>query len=180
MLLMYFTIIHWFTLIFFLLLMVAIVIVSYKNLNTKQFLTASLFTIPLLTFGLIGAMYGVDSVTKQAKIFNISHRDVYRNESILITGKVQNVGSFKIGSSYLIVNIYDLKKDKLSHGVFTPIVWLTDIFSDTKTPPKPLYITHEILIAENLEPKDIKTFTVSVRKPAFMQGFRIDYKVVSH
>lgn len=176
---MYFTIIHWITLILFLLLMIFIVIASYKNLNTKQFITASLFAIPLLTFGLIGAMYGVNNITKQAKILEVSHRNVIRNESILITGRIKNIGNFKIGTCYLEIDIYDMKKNKLSHGVFTPIVWITDLFSEVK-PSKPLFITKEVLIAENLEPGKIKRFTISVRNPTYMQGMRINYKLNSH
>ena len=176
---MYFTIIHWITLILFLLFMIFVIILSYQKLNTKQFITTSLFAIPLLTFGLIGAIYTVDSVTKQAKLLEVSHRNVIRNETILFTGRVKNIGSFKIDSCYLIIDIYDTRKNKLSHGVFTPIVWFTDLFGEAK-PPKPLFITKEVLIAQNLEAGKIKRFTVSVRNPTYMQGMRIKYKLNSH
>ena len=176
---MYFTIVHWITLIVFLLLMIFVVIISYRNLNTKQFITASLFTIPLLTFGLIGSMYAVDSITKQVKLVEVSHRQVIRNETILFTGRVKNVGNFKVGTCYLEIDIYDTRKNKLSHGVFTPIVWFSDLFGHAE-PPKPLFVTKEVLIAKNLEPGKTKTFTVSVRNPTYMQGMRINYKLIAH
>jgi len=177
---MYFTIIHWFTLIFFLLLMIVVVIISYRNLDTKQFLIASLFSIPLLTFGLIGTIYAVDSATKEAKIIQISHQEVYTNETIVISGKIENIGNFKIGKCYLVINLYDQKKDRLSHGVFSPMNWITDFFDENREPPKPLYITHEVLIAQDIEPKELKSFATSVRMPTYMQGYRIDYKLISH
>ncbi len=177
----YFTILHWITLIVFLLLFILLVIISKKETNPKIFWSmvfSSFLVISMLT---IFSMFVLDKYTKIGKLVSITHRRILLNETIMFFGQVQNMGRFKIGHCKFEVKIVNnaLNLNSLSGQTFyTPRSGLGSLFSSKKE--RPSTIIKDFTIAKNLKPGEIRSFSATMPYPPYFQKANIRYKLYCH
>jgi len=179
----YFTILHWITLGFFLVLFLLLVFLSKKETNKKIFLSMVFASFLVTSMGAVFSMFVLDKYTKKAKLLKISHKRILRNESISITGKVKNVGKFKIGQCKLEVKIVSdaLNTGKLKgSNIYKPRSGLGNLFTNEDKDQKVTTILKEFAIAKDLKPNEIRTFTINMKYPPYFQSPYFGYKLYCH
>ncbi len=177
----YFTILHWITLIVFLLLFILLVIVSKKETNPKIFWSMVFSSLLVTSLLAVFSMFVLDKYTKKAKLINITHKRVLLNETIMFFGQVQNVGRFEIGHCKLEVKIVNnaLNINDLSGSTFyAPRSGLKALFSSENK--RPSTIIKDFTIAKNLKPGVIKNFGLGMPYPPYFQKANIRYKLYCH
>ena len=177
----YFTILHWITLIVFLLLFILLVIVSKKETNPKIF-WSMVFSSFLVT-GMLAlfSMFVLDKYTKKGKLINITHKRVLLNETIMFFGQVQNVGRFKIGHCKLEVKIVNNALDLnnvTGKTFYAPRSGLGSLFSSKEE--RPSTIIKDFTVAKNLKPGEIRNFSAPMPYPPYFQKADIRYKLYCH
>ncbi len=177
----YFTILHWITLIIFLLIFILLVIVSKKETNPKIFWAMVFSSFLVISMLSIFSMFVLDKYTKKAKLINVSHKRVLLNETIMFFGQVKNIGKFEIGHCTFEVKMVNnaLNINDLSGKTFyAPKSGLGSLFSNKKS--KPSTIVKDFTIAKYLKPGTIKNFTVTMPYPPYFQNANIRYKLYCH
>jgi len=177
----YFTILHWITLIVFLLLFILLVIVSKKETNPKIFWSMVFSSFLVTSMLALFSMFVLDKYTKKAKLINITHKRVLLNETIMFFGQVQNVGRFKIGHCKLEVKMVNnaLNLNNISGKTFyAPKSGLGSLFTNKEE--KPSTIIKDFTIAKNLKPGEIRNFSATMPYPPYFQKADIRYKLYCH
>ncbi len=177
----YFTILHWITLIIFLLLFILLVIIAKKETNPKIFWSMVFSSFLVIGMLSIFSMFVLDKYTKKGKLINITHKRVLLNETIMFFGRVQNVGRFKIGHCKLEVKIVNnaLNLNNISGKTFyAPRSGIGSLFTNKKD--RPSTIIKDFTIAKNLKPGDVISFSATMPYPPYFQKANIRYKLYCH
>ncbi len=173
----YFTILHIIALIFFFILFVALLILSFKE-TRKKVLAAMIFSnflvIATLSFF---SMLVLDKYTKKAKLENISQSRVLLTESFVLSGVVRNIGKFDIYKCYLNVKLVNnpVTANTLNGStVFKPngFDFLTNNENERKST-----IEKSFLIAKDLKAGEFKNFSISMRYPPYFENTSLVYKL---
>ncbi len=177
----HFTILHWITLIVFLLIFILLVIVSKKETNPKIFWSMVFSSFLVTSLLAVFSMFVLDKYTKKAKLLYITHKRVLLNETIMFFGKVQNIGRFEIGHCELKVKMVNnaLNINDLSGSTFyAPRSGIKALFSSKSKNPSTVikYFT----VAKNFQPGTIKSFGLTMPYPPYFQKARIMYKLYCH
>jgi len=163
----YFTILHWLSLLFFILLYVLLVYLAKREISDAKVFWSMVFSISaviLMTF--VFSIFVLDKYTKKAVIFNLTNSRLLNTEEMIIQGNVQNTGKFKIGQCKINIRIVNnaLGKGTSLTGevVFAPKSWLD---FDRKTEQKTNVIEIDQVVAKDLQPNEYKSFVIRFRYP---------------
>ena len=172
----YFTIVHILALVIFFVLLVLMLYLSMKEKNLKIKLGMIFSSILIVVSLSIFSMFVLDKYTKKAKIYNITHKRILQNESIMFKGKVKNVGSFEIPQCKLKVKMVSgiMGGNTLKGSdVFNPQSgikdWLTNLGGEDEKKKKPTTIEKEFVVAKKLRPGRSKDFTVFFKYPPYFE-----------
>lgn len=178
----YFTILHWFTLLILFVLFILITIIALKQTN-KKILLSMLFSNFLVIIMLgVFSMYVLDKYTKVARLENVTQKRILMTESLTISGKIRNIGNFKINKCKLEVKIVNnalTGGDVQGSSVFSPTSGLSFLFGNKKN-SRPSTIIKEYLIAQNFKKGELKNFSISMRYPPYFQKTSLSYKLYCH
>ncbi len=177
----YFTILHWITLLVFLLLFVLLVIISKKESNPKIFWSMVFSSFLVTSMLAIFSMFVLDKYTKKGKLINITHKRVLLNETIVFFGQVQNIGRFKIGRCKLEVKIANnaLNLNNITGKTFyAPRSGLGSLFTNKKE--RPSTVVEDFVIAKDLNPGEVRNFSATMPYPPYFQKADIRYKLYCH
>ncbi len=179
---MYFTLLHWLVLGIFILLFFLVILLILRNESEKSPLQAILVT--LLVFILIAgfSLYSLDSYTKVARLDNVSQKKILLNESFVITGQIQNIGNFTIGTCRLEVKLSNNSFDKLG-GTDAPLFVTKSILDGLfkKTPvANDIETTKTFVIAEMLHKGEMRNFSISMRYPPSFSKPSLRYELSCH
>ena len=107
MLIPYFTFLHWLTIAFFLILFIFLAILSAKaaNNNTKMLLSMIFASFLVTSFGAVIGLVILEKYTKKAKLLDAKQRRVLINETLVLKGRVKNIGKFKINYCKLEIKL---------------------------------------------------------------------------
>lgn len=162
----YFTVVHIVFLIFYIILFVALAMLTMKETRPKIF-WAMIFANALVMVTLsIFTMLVLDKYTKKARIENLTQKRVLRNETITFKGKIRNIGSFTIGKCVLEVKLVNNPTTSRTLGgsdLFKPSSGL-DFLSKN---PKPSTVSKNFLIATSLKSKELRNFSVNMPFPPY-------------
>ena len=168
----YFNIFHYISIAFFVLLFVLLAYLSKKETNKKIFLSMILASFLVTSTGAIFSLFIIDKYTKKAKLMNVKSRRVLRNESMMVSGVVKNVGKFSTGTCKLKIKVVNRSVDasNLAGNVFTPTSGLGDLLTNKNKKPKTNKIEIEKKIASNLDPGEYENFAVSFKYPSYFSN----------
>ena len=179
----YMTIIHWLVLLFFIALFILLVILSKRESRPNVFWSMVFASFLVTSTAAVFSMFVLDKYTKKAKLVEIKNHRLLRSEEIVFKGKVANVGKFKIGQCKLTIKMINnpLEAGKLSGGqVFKPS-GLGDFFSIKEGKnERPNTVEREFVVAKNLEPKEVRPFTIHMPYPPYFRKTRLIYKLYCH
>ena len=180
----YFTILHWLTILFFLVLFIFLTFLSVKAAgNNIKLLISMIFASFLVTF--FGAVIGIvvlEKYTKKAVLLDVETRRVFLNETLVIKGKVKNIGRFKINYCKLQIKLVNNGwGSKIHKGAFFRSEGLHLFGAKNKKQQKPNTITAtRIIINNGLLPGEVKNFSAIMPYPSYFSNTYINYKLYCH
>ncbi len=177
----YFTILHWLSLIFFLLLFILLVYLSKKEANKKTFYSMVFASFLVIAMAFVFSIFVLDKYTKKAALYNVSNERLYNSEEMLVKGQVQNIGSFPIGQCSITIRLVN---NALGSGggisgsdVFKPQSWLDFTSKDDKKETSNVLEISKV-IATDLHPRQAEQFIIRFRyPPSFNRAMMIDPKL---
>jgi hypothetical protein len=179
---MHFTILHWITFLILLILFVLFCVLALKQTN-KKIIYSMLFS-NFLVISMLGtfSVFVLDKYTKKAKLENVIQKRILITESLTLSGKIRNVGSFDIGTCNLEVKLVSnaITNSSLSgSNVFNPRSGLGSLFRNDKE-EKPTTVIRDFIIAKNLKKGELRNFSISMRYPPYFKKPFINYKLYCH
>ena len=176
----YFTILHWMSLVFFVLLFALLVYLSKKETSQKTFYSMVFASFLVVTVAFVFSIFVLDKYTKKAALYNVSNQRMYNTEEMIVKGQVQNVGRFPIGTCEITIRLVN---NALGSGggisgsdVFKPQSWL-DFTSDKKKQTSNVLEISRV-IATDLEPSQSSDFFIRFDyPPSFSRAMMVDPKL---
>jgi len=178
----YMTILHWFSLLFFFILFILLVFLSKKEKRRNVFWSMVFASFLVTAFGAIFTIFVLDKYTKKGKLLSIKTHRILRTEDIVFKGKISNVGKFKIGQCKLSIKMINsvMNSQNLGGGnIFTPS-GLEFFQAKEKKKEKKNTIKEEFVVAKNLKPREVKSFTIRMKYPPYFSKPRFIYKLYCH
>ena len=178
----YFTILHWLDIAFFLILFIFLTILSVKAAkNSVKLLLSMIFASFLVTtFGAVLGLIILEKYTKKAILLDVKQRRVLINETLVLKGRVKNIGKFKINYCKLDIKLVNngwgggFKK-----GTFFKPGGLNLFGSKEKKKPNIVKVT-KYIITDELRPGEIKNFTAIIPYPPYFKNTYLNYKLYCH
>ncbi len=180
----YFTILHWLDIVFFLVLFIFLVIISIKaaNNNTNLMIGMIFASFLVTTFGAAVGLMILEKYTKKAKIVEAKERRVLINETLVLKGRVKNIGKFKINYCKLEIKLVNNGWSKgFSKSNFFKSVGL-DIFGSKNkklSRPNTVKVTKTI-IKNGIKPGVTKNFSAIIPYPSYFKNTYLKYKLYCH
>ena len=180
----YFTTLHWLDIVFFLVLFVFLVIVSIKAAgNSNKLLLSMIFASFLVTaFGAGLGLLILEKYTKKAKLLNVKQRRVLINETLVLKGRVKNIGKFKINYCKLEIKLVNNGwGGGFNRGNFFKSGGLNVFGSKEKKLAKPNTVKATRIIVKNgIKPGEIKNFSAVIPYPPYFKNTYLNYKLYCH
>jgi hypothetical protein len=180
----YFTVLHWLTLLFFLILFIFLTFLSVKAANNNiKLLISMIFASFLVTsFGAVLGLIILEKYTKKAELLDVKSRRVFLNETLVLKGKVKNIGKFKINYCKLEIKLVNNGwGGKVQKGTFFKPGGLSLFGSKDKEKQKPNTVkATRIIIKDGLHPGEIKNFSAVMPYPPYFSNTYINYKLYCH
>jgi len=184
MLLPYFTFLHWLTIAFFLILFIFLTILSIRaaTKSTKLLLSMIIASFLVTTFGAVIGLVILEKYTKKAKLLNVTQRRVLINETLVLKGRVKNIGKFKINYCKLEVKLVNNGwGGGFTKGTFFKPGGLDFFGSKDKKDSRPNAVkATRVIIKDGLYPGEIKNFSVVVPYPPYFKNTYLNYKLYCH
>ena len=180
----YFTILHWLDIAFFLILFIFLTILSVKAAgNSVKLLLSMIFASFLVTsFGAVLGLVILEKYTKKAELLDVEQRRVFINETLVLKGKVKNIGKFKINYCKLEIKLVNNGwGGKITKGTFFKSAGLKIFGSKEEKQKKPNVIrATRFIITDGLLPGEIKFFTAVIPYPPYFRNTYLNYKLYCH
>ena len=180
----YFTILHWLDILFFLILFIFLVVLSVKasNNNTKVLLSMIFASFLVTAFGAVLGLIILEKYTKKAKILNMTQRRVLLNETLVLKGRVKNVGKFKINYCKLEIKLVNNGLGgKMQKGAFFKSEGLNIFGSKDKENKRQNTIkVTKVIIKDGLLPGGFKSFSTAIPYPPYFRNTYLKYKIYCH
>jgi len=176
----YFTTVHVITLVILFVIFIILLFLSFKE-TRKKVLVAMIFSNFLVISMLaVFSMFVLDKYTKKARLENVSQSRILLSESLILYGRVRNIGNFGISKCFLhvkLVNDAINSKNLNSSTLYKPSSGLDFLTNKVNNGDKKSTIEKDILIAKNLKVRELKNFSASMRYPPYFKKPRLIYKL---
>jgi len=181
----YFTIWHWFALAVITVIFFILVALSLKEKNTKNILSMIFASfIVLVTVGAFTIM-ALDKYTKVATLYGVKNTRILRNETIVFSGFVKNIGNYKIGKVRLTVKLVNKGHvtGNVKGGSFYKPSGIIDFITslgNNKTNYKAQKVEETFVVAKNLEPGKAAFFRVEMPFPPYFKHVSEFTSITAH
>ncbi len=161
---MYFTTLHWIAVTVFGLLFALLSILAWRE-NRKNAWGLIFASFLLTGTGLFFSLFALDKYTKKGEIVEWKHRRDYMTESVMIMGKIKNVGAFPIGTCSVQLTISNNARGfKHKKGTyFRPSRGLNNPFGTKQVSSNMLKKEYDVV--DGLAPGKEKEFYIRLRFP---------------
>ena len=180
----YFTILHWLDIAFFLILFIFLTILSVKAAkNSVKLLLSMIFASFLVTtFGAVLGLIILEKYTKKAELLDVKQRRVLINETLVLKGKVKNIGKFKINYCKLDIKLVNNGwGGGFTKGTFFKSGGLSLFGSKEEKQKRPnTIVATRYIITDGLNPGEIKFFTAIIPYPPYFKNTYLNYKLYCH
>ena len=180
----YFTILHWLDIVFFLILFIFLVVISIKAAGESvKLLISMIFASFLVTaFSAVLGLIILEKYTKKAKLLDVKQRRVLINETLVLKGRVKNIGKFKINYCKLEIKLVNNGwGGGFTKGTFFKSGGISIFGSKEKQQQKPNTVkATRIIIKDGLLPGEIKDFSAIIPYPPYFKNTYLNYKLYCH
>ena len=176
----YFTIVHVITLVILFILFIILLILSFKETRKKVLFAMIFSNFLVISMLAVFSMFVLDKYTKKARLENVSQSRILLNESLVLHGRIRNIGKFGISKCFLHVKLVNdaVSLDNLNGStVYKPTSGLGFLTNKIDNKDKKSTIEKNILIAKNLKVRELRNFSASMRFPPYFKKPRLIYKL---
>ncbi len=167
---------HWIVVAVFSVLFFMLVILSSSEKNTKTLISMIFSSFLLVVVGTAFSLFALDKYTKEAKLLSSSQIRDHSSESVIIRGKIKNIGKFKIGYCNVEVRMINPRKRGGKISYFTP----SKSLSFGSKGAKGSVVEEEFLAVKNIEPKKSKNFKIVMDFPPHFSNPEYKLKLFCH
>jgi hypothetical protein len=172
------TIIHWFVVAAFFMVFLILTILSLSEKNRKSRTSMIFSAFLIVSVGLGFSLFALDKYTKKGKIVSIKQQRDYRTESVNISGKIENIGKFKIGYCKIEVTMSNTIERGKTKNYFKSSKSLDGLFGSKNIKGN---IAKETFTAvTDLKKGSSQTFTYSIDFPSHFKKPKYKYKLFCH
>lgn len=180
----YLTILHWIFLVVLLAIVVGAIVVALRLLRGQVLVVSIIVTFISAFFIASIGFISLDDYTKKARVTNLENSRDLRNEMMVFTGDVTNVGDYTIGTVTLeikLINKGSATSRASGKDFYQPnSFWDMISGSSGNKQQRPNTITVEEVIAVKLKPGERRRFKVPFKFPPYFTGVRFRTKVIAH
>jgi hypothetical protein len=180
--LMYFSILDWLAVIFFLILFIALSLLSAQAKKTGIILGGIFASFLVSTFGGVLSIVILEKYTKSAYLSKVQERRILFNETMFINGFIVNNGRYPLNYCKLDIKLINNDRNKYSKGTFFKSGGFNIFGGKDKEQAKPQVIkkTKYVTFKPHLKPKYSKPFSVSLKYPGYFRNTQIIKKLYCH
>ena len=176
----YFTIVHIIALVILFVIFIILLILSFKETRRKVLFAMIFSNFLVISTLAVFSMFVLDKYTKQARLEDVSQSRVLISESLVIHGRVRNIGKFGISKCFLHVKLVNnaIESSNLNGStLYKPSSGLDFLTNKANNKEKKSTIEKDFLIAKNLKVKELRYFSASMRYPSYFKKPRLIYKL---
>ncbi len=176
----YFTIVHIITLVIFFVIFIFLLVLSFKETRKKVLFAMIFSNFLVISMLAVFSMFVLDKYTKKARLENVSQSRILISESLVLYGRVRNIGKFGISKCFLhvkLVNNAINSKNLNGTTLYKPSSGIDFLTNKTNNGEKKSTIEKDFLIAKNLKVRELKNFSASMRYPSYFKNPRLIYKL---
>lgn len=181
----YFTIWHWFAIIFLSIVFLLLVLVSLKETNQKNILSMIFASFLVIVTAGVFTLMAIDKYTKKATLYGVKNTRILRNETIVFTGYVKNKGDYTIGKIVLSVKLVNKGHvtGNVKGGSFYKPSGLFDFissFGDKAKTYKPQKVEEDFVVATKIAPGKASYFRVQMPYPGYFKHVSSFTTITAH
>ena len=177
---MYMTLLHWIVVAFFTLLFLILSLLSLREKRAKIVLSMIFSSFLITALGAVISLFIVDKYTKQAKILSYTQKRNLSSETMMLEGKIRNIGDYKIGSCTLEIKFsnHTMKMGGVKESFFKPSSSLGPLFS--KKDQQSNTVKQEFKVVKNLKAHEVRSFRIYMKYPPQMQSPGLKLSLICH
>ena len=178
----YFTIIHWLAIAFFIILFIALSLLSAQAKKTSIVLSGIFASFLVTTFGATLTIIILEKYTKKGMMTNVKERRILFNETMFISGNIYNSGRFPLNYCTISIKLINNDRKNFGKGTFFKSGGLNIFGSKDKEIAKPNTIKKEktFTFKPALKPNYRKPFSISLKYPGYFKNTMIIKKIYCH
>lgn len=176
----YFTIVHIITLVVLFAIFIILLILSFKETRKKVLFAMIFSNFLVISMLAVFSMFVLDKYTKKARLENVSQSRILISESLVLHGRIRNIGKFGISKCFLHVKLVNnaIDSQKLNGStLYKPSSGLDFLTNKVGDGEKKSTIEKDFLIAKNLRVRELRNFSASMRYPPYFKKPRLIYKL---
>jgi len=178
----YFTIIHWLDVAFFIILFIALSLLSAQAKSTSVVLSGIFASFLVTVFGATLSIIILEKYTKKGAMVNVKERRILFNETIFFKGSIINKGKFPLNYCTISIKLINNDRKAFGKGSFFKSGGLDMFGSKDKQLAKPNTVKKEktFKFKPALKPTYRKPFSISLKYPGYFKNTMIIKKIYCH
>jgi len=178
----YFSIVHWLFIAFFVILFIALSLLSAQAKKTSVVISGIFASFLVTTFGATLSIIILEKYTKKGMMLKVEERRILFNETMFIKGYIQNVGRFPLNYCTINVKLINNDRKQFGKGTFFKSGGLNIFGSKDKENPKPNTVSKEktFTFKPPLNPGYRQPFSIVLPYPGYFRGAMIIKKIYCH
>jgi len=159
----------------------AILSVQAAKNDVKLLISMIFASFLVTTFSAVLGIVILEKYTKKAIVYDVRQRRVLINETLVLKGKVKNIGKFKINYCKLEIKLVN---NGWGGGIAKGAFFKSGGFNifgskDKENRPNVLKETRYI-VTDGLNPKEVKFFSAIIPYPPYFKNTYLNYKLYCH
>ncbi len=175
----YFTILHWLAIAFFVILFIALSLLSAQSKKSSIMLGGIFASFLVTVFGAVLTILILEKYTKKATVTRVQTHRILFNETFVVQGDILNIGKFPVNYCTISIKLINNDKKQFSKGTFFKSGGL-NIFGDKEkkiAKPNTVYKEKVFVFKKPLKPNYSYPFTIVIPYPGYFRGAMVIKKI---
>jgi hypothetical protein len=178
----YFTFLHWLAIAFFIILFIALSLLSATAKKNSIVVSGIFASFLVSVFGAVLSIIILEKYTKKGAMIKVSERRILFNETMVVKGTIVNVGKFPLNYCTVSIKLINNDRKQFGKGTFFKSGGLS-IFGDKEkklAKPNTVYKEQVFKFKPPLKPNYRHPFSVTLKYPGYFRGAMIIKKIYCH
>ena len=178
----YFSIIHWLAITFFIILFIALSLLSAQAKKSSIIMSGIFASFLVTLFGAFLTIVILEKYTKKGAFIKMKERRILFNETYFINGYIQNVGKFSLNYCKVYIKLVNNDRKQFGKGTFFKSGGVNVFGSKDKKLEKPNIIVKEQIFKFKpaLKKGYKKPFSITLKYPGYFKNTRVIKKIYCH
>jgi len=178
----YFTILHWLSVLFFIILFIALSLLSAQAKKNSVVMSGIFASFLVSVFGAVLTVIILEKYTKKGTMIKVDERRVLFNETMVVRGDILNVGKFPLNYCKISIKLINNDRHTFSKGTFFNSSGFDMFGGKDKKLAKPNTVLKKqtFKFKPALKPNYRYPFSVTLKYPGYFRGAMIIKKIYCH